>query len=111
VLAGRERRLDCGSGWPIRAAHELDYAINFGGARQLHGVVEPGIAGEVEAAITGLVPGRNGSDAHGAAAPLRESIVLASQDAHDRGTNGAEAGDADPKRLCHGRIPERLEAS
>ena len=61
-LAGRERRLDRRERHPVLAADELDEKIDLARLRQSDRVVEPGEAGDVDAAVLALLAGRNPGD-------------------------------------------------
>ena len=101
VLAGLEGRLDGGLGGPVAAADQLDDAIDLAGAGEIARVVEPAVAGDVDAAVAGAVARRDGGDAHGAAAARGERVLLPGEDAHHGSADRAEAGDADAQGFDH----------
>src|SRR5690606_21567571 len=93
-----ERRLDGGKSGAVLAAHAFNEKVERVGPRERHRIVEPLIAGKVDAAIAGPVAGADGSDDELAAELARERFAVALDDAHQRRADIAQTGDAEPER-------------
>ena len=84
------------------AADQLDETLDLAARGERDGIVVPGDPAEVDAAILGGVAGTDGDHLDRTTGPLGERLVLAAEDAENRGSDGAETGDTDAQRRRHG---------
>ena len=99
VLPGGDGSFHRRLGRAFRAADELHHAIDLARGGQGDGIVEPGHAGEIEAAVAGLVARGDGGDAHLAPRGGSDGFGTASHHPDDGSADGAETGDAEAEAL------------
>ena len=79
------------------AAHDLDEDINVIAAGKGDGVILPRIAGQVDAAILVLRPGRDGHNLNRASGARGQKGCVFLDDPDDADTHRAQASNAQPK--------------
>ena len=102
--ADLERAADGGQSRAVLAADQLDEEVDGVRLGEGHGVVEPLQARHVDAAVLGPRARAHRGDDHRAAELAGELGALLLQDAHQRGADVAEPGDADAERRGGGRL-------
>ena len=101
VLARRQRTARNGERGSVRSADQLDDHVGIATRDQFGGIVAPGEAGEIDAAIARLVTRRNRDDLDRAAgAALDQRAVLVEQ-LDDAAADGAEAGERHAQWFGH----------
>ena len=86
----------------LLAPDQFDEKIDAGGPCQSHAIVEPGEAGEIDPPLLGLVAGRNSGNRDLPADPAPQRLGLPAEQRYNRGSNGAETGNADAQGRRHG---------
>ncbi len=93
------RRRKCGA---VLAPDQFDEKIDAGGPCQSHAIVEPWEAGEIDSPLLLPSAGRDASYHDLPAGPAPQRLGLPAEQRYNRGSNGAETGNADAQRRRHG---------
>ena len=102
VLAGVERRLDRLLGDAVRAADQLDEHVDARDRAPAPPDRRTSDAARVDAAVLALGARRDADDLQRTAGTLGQALLVQVRAAQAARADGAEAGDAQGKRLLHG---------
>ncbi len=89
---------------PFSTADQLDEHVDIGLFGQFFRAFVPGDAGQIDATVLRAITRRNCRNRNRSSAGDCKFIAFLPDDANKRGTNGAQARNADFEGICHGSI-------
>jgi hypothetical protein len=104
VAPARDRGLGGRLGRPVLAADHLDDEIDVLAPGECHGIVLPGIGGEIDAAVAVARAGRDRDDLDRAAGAGGDQPTMGLEHGDHAGPDSAESGDGDAQRVGHGAL-------
>ena len=111
MLAGGKGGLQKLARHALGAADELDHDIDLRQMRERQGIVMPGIAREIDAAVALAIARRDGTDLDRAPAAPRQILGMKLEQLDRPGPDIAESGDRDAQGLRHSAMIPRIAFS